>query len=315
MENSLNLLARRSGFNAALRHFKLTNEYVRRLGSGANLADLLNADLDEGRIQRHQILPIINAVLVEKYGYAFRSYNLRSEVADAKQIAETVAQWTALDMVLLYHHPQAGVFVIEPTVADNWEEPLPLAKDELVVVYVGAAVGDVSDKVLRGAAEDMVGLLSGRKIKGKKSYIAPEGRGRAKPAPATRASVAEKPKAEAAEARPAARKMRMTSKIGVDVTNELFHNGNVEAWKRIIQSYKAKYPGNEVLIWYEGERINDINALFKWGKVKHGTPIMISVVGDEIKDVSKLRRYLYEGASPRFEAFLAGGIDRVLDLF
>ena len=27
------------------------------------------------------------------------------------------------------------------------------------------------------------------------------------------------------------------------VTNELFHNGNVEAWKKIIQSYTTKYPG------------------------------------------------------------------------
>jgi len=49
----------------------------------------------------------------------------------------------------------------------------------------------------------------------------------------------------------------------VNVTNELFHNGNVEAWKRIIDSYRYKYPALDVLIWYEGERINDINALFK----------------------------------------------------
>jgi len=99
------------------------------------------------------------------------------------------------------------------------------------------------------------------------------------------------------------------------VTNELFHNGNVEAWKRVIESYRAKYPGLDVLIWYENERINDINALFKWGKVKHGTPIMISVVGDDIKDVSKLQKYLFEGASPRFEVFLRGAVNRVLDLF
>ncbi|MFW5683843.1 MAG: hypothetical protein ACOC1I_03240, partial [Spirochaetota bacterium] len=99
------------------------------------------------------------------------------------------------------------------------------------------------------------------------------------------------------------------------VTNELFHNGNVEAWKKIITSYKTKYPGLDVLVWYESERINDINSLFKWGKVKHGVPILFSVAGDEIKDVRKLQRYLYEGASPRFEAFLKGGYDQVLDLF
>ena len=107
----------------------------------------------------------------------------------------------------------------------------------------------------------------------------------------------------------------MTPRYGVLVTNELFHNGNVESWKRIIESYKAKYAGLDVLIWYDNEKINDINTLFKWGKVKHGTPIMISVVGDDIKDVSKLQKYLFEGASPRFEAFLKGAVNRTLDLF
>ena len=107
----------------------------------------------------------------------------------------------------------------------------------------------------------------------------------------------------------------MTPKYSVVVTNELFHNGNVEAWKKIIQSYNNKYPGLEVMVWYEDERINDINSLFKWGKVKHGVPIMFGVAGDEIKDVRKLQRYLFEGASHRFEAFLKGDFDRVLDLF
>jgi hypothetical protein len=110
-------------------------------------------------------------------------------------------------------------------------------------------------------------------------------------------------------------KKRITPRYGVVVTNELFHNGNVEAWKRIIQSYRLKHEGLDVLIWYENERINDINALFKWGKVKHGTPIMVSVAGDNVAEVSKLQRYLYEGASPRFEMFLRGSIDQPLDLF
>lgn len=107
----------------------------------------------------------------------------------------------------------------------------------------------------------------------------------------------------------------VSAKISVMVTNELFHNGNVEAWKKIIASYTAKHPGLEVMIWYDGERINDINTLFKWGKVKHGTPILFSVAGDNIKDVSKLKKYLFEGASQRFEVFLRGAVNSVLDLF
>jgi len=54
----------------------------------------------------------------------------------------------------------------------------------------------------------------------------------------------------------------------VVVQNELFHNGNVEAWKRIIDSYTTKYPGLEVYIYYDGERIMNINSLFKMGKGK-----------------------------------------------
>jgi hypothetical protein len=89
----------------------------------------------------------------------------------------------------------------------------------------------------------------------------------------------------------------------------------VEAWKRIIDSYKTKYPELEVYIYYEGERIININSLFKWGKVKHGSTIQFAVAGKDIKDVAKLQRYLMQGASPQFEAFLKGPVSTVLKLF
>jgi hypothetical protein len=89
----------------------------------------------------------------------------------------------------------------------------------------------------------------------------------------------------------------------------------VEAWKRIIASYNAKYPELRVYIYYEGERILDINALFSWGKVKHGSSIQFSVAGNGIKDVAKLQRYLIQGASHQFEAFLRGPVSAVLKLF
>jgi hypothetical protein len=109
--------------------------------------------------------------------------------------------------------------------------------------------------------------------------------------------------------------VKMTPMYSVTVTNELFHNGNVEAWKRIISSYNAKYPELQVYIYYEGERILDINSLFKWGKVKHGSAIQFAVAGTEIKDVAKLQRYLVQGASNQFEAFLRGPVSGVMKLF
>jgi hypothetical protein len=101
----------------------------------------------------------------------------------------------------------------------------------------------------------------------------------------------------------------------VPVTNELFHNGNVEAWKRIIDSYRAKNQGLEVIVYYDGEKITNLNALFKWGKVKHGSSIQFAIAGDDIKDVAKLQRYLRQGASNQFEAFLKGPVNAVLSLF
>ena len=92
------------------------------------------------------------------------------------------------------------------------------------------------------------------------------------------------------------------------------HNGNVEAWKKIIESFNDKHPDLQVVIFFEGEVINDINALFKWGKVKHGDPIMFQVVGENIRSVSKLQKYLFEGASPRFEQFLKVDVGRILNL-
>lgn len=108
---------------------------------------------------------------------------------------------------------------------------------------------------------------------------------------------------------------KMSPMLSVVVTNELFHNGNVEAWKRIITSYTTKYPDLQIWVYYEGEKITDINALFKWGKVKHGSCIQFVVVGEEIKDVPKLKRYFTQGASPMFEAFLQGAPGAVLNLF
>jgi hypothetical protein len=99
------------------------------------------------------------------------------------------------------------------------------------------------------------------------------------------------------------------------VTNELFHNGNVEAWKKIIESFTTKHPDLQVYVYYDGERIINLNSLFKWGKVKRGTCIEFKVVGENIVDVAKLQRYLRQGASHMFEAFLKFPVNAIPALF
>lgn len=206
----------------------------------------------------------------------------------------------------------------------------------------------------RMAVEKAVAILKGSKIKPPaellsgpfafKPLIAPSkvktasasGKAKAKAGPKPKAAAsapakvkAGAPKAEikaapaatpvppVAPAAPRAGQMTRVGPFGVVVTNELFHNGNVEAWKRIIYSYLNKYPNYQVYVYYDGEIIHDLNSLFKWGKVKHGTAILVAISGPDaqLKDVSKLRRYLSEGASPRFEQFLKGLPGKDLGLF
>lgn len=327
MDNELNFLARKAGFNTALRHFRLVTRYVGDVQKGNNLADLINLSLEGGEVHRDQVKPILNAVAVDKYLYAFKSYNLERAIEDPAAIVKTLTEWGKIDLIFTYASPQAGLFVINPKNAEHWDQALPLMKDELVVVYAGSAENpELSSELRQTAVDDCIALLNGESVVTRTEFKGAE-KPKVQPvlqqpaaASATQPSAAARPQAAGpAAAKPgvpaAGGKKRMTPKYGVLVTNELFHNGNVESWKRVIESYKAKYPTLDVLIWYENERINDINALFKWGKVKHGNPIMISVTGDDIKDVSKLQKYLFEGASPRFEVFLRGAVNRVLDLF
>ena len=110
-------------------------------------------------------------------------------------------------------------------------------------------------------------------------------------------------------------KLQLTPRYSVQVSNELFHNGNVEAWKNIIESYHNAHPEVKVLIFHDGEKINNINTLFKWGKVKNGDVILFQVVGNNFRNISKLQRYLYEGASGRYGQFLKKDISVALTLF
>ena len=321
--NQLNLLARRAGYNLALRHFRTAQEFSADVEDGFNLADVLNGALGEESIQEFQILPVVNILLAEKFGYAFESRNLRDVIRDVDALTRAVSAWTNIQVVLVYTDANDGIHLLNPEVPEHWEAVLPLAKDEHIVCYAGA-LEEASPAVLQGACKDVFTLLYGGRVRGKSAYkasgdlkrfIADKGTEHTAP---EASGADDAPAAEPAAAVPASSSggsKKLTAKIAVNVTNELFHNGNVESWKKVIESYKYKYPGLDVLIWYEGERINDINALFKWGKVKHGVPIMFSVAGDNPKDISKLRKYLFEGASPRFEAFLHGAPGAILQLF
>lgn len=338
-------LSTREGFNRSLGHFKFIMGVVGEFESRRNLADILGDRLAVKAIEPDQVLPTVNAILVDKYHYVCRSRNMAENFEAFDALTAEVARWRGLDLVVVYFHPELGVVAVNPKNRAHWDVVQGLKRNELVTVFAGAFRDTGADRKYEEGISLLLSLMEGGKGKAPAAFLkgsfvqrkapaalaapaaAParqkKARGRpAKPSTAQAAApqaapVAPPPQAAPAPAAPAGgtTTKKMTPMYSIPVTNELFHNGNVEAWKKIIQSYTTKYPGLEVFVFYEGERIHDINTLFKWGKVKHGSAILIAVAGADIKDVAKLQRYLRQGASQMFEAFLKAPVNTVLNLF
>jgi len=324
---NLEVLSTRSGFNSAVRHIQQT---IQIAGDTGNLGDIIY-ELDDSNLTSSRIGLLLRMLLVDKMGYKTASINLHSTAGDLGALSKEFGKWTGVDLIAAYYHPELGLLVANPKIAEELAEFGQLRKRELMVVYAGLQ-GKETDETCQKAADLALLLFEGAKVtppasltKGKftvKKVAKPE-KAEEKPVKAKAVKTqktgskkaAPAAPAKKAEAAPAKSPAKMTPRYAVVVSNELFHNGNVEAWKKIVESYKAKHPNLEVYIYYEGERILDINSLFKWGKVKHGTAIEFAVAGDQIQDVAKLQRYLAQGASKMFEAFLHGPVNAVLKLF
>jgi len=324
---NLEMLSTRSGFNSAVRHIKKTIEIAGDAES-ANLADII-FEMDDEELSSSRIGMLLRMLLVDKLGYKSASANLSAAVEDLSALAKEFGKWSGVDLVAAYFHPEMGLLIANPKVEEELAGFGELRKRELLAVYAGYQGKETNDDCLK-AAKLALSLFQGEKVtvppaltKGKftvKKVSKPVKESEEKP---VKEKAAAKPKTgvkkaapeKKAAAVPVAGPAKMTPRYAVVVQNELFHNGNVEAWKKIILSYKTRHPNLEVYIYYEGERILDINSLFKWGKVKHGSAIEFAIAGNEIQDVAKLQRYLAQGSSNMFEAFLRGGPTTVLKLF
>ena len=331
----------RKGFNNSLNHFQSVLSIIDNFESYENIADTINEYLDDNTIEQHQVLPIVNALLVDKYNFSFKSYNMKKSFDNSKEITDILSGWNGIDIVIGYHNPNIGYVVFNPKKEEGWNLTGGLKNYELITIYAGDHSGNKNSKSSETAVNAIINILENKKykvppsvLKGKYTVKKTKKAAAKSSAPVKSASkkktaapkTASKTKEQTSVKNTSAPQQsqqtssvpsnaRMTPLYSIPVTNELFHNGNVEAWKRIIASYKSKYAGLEVLIFYEGERIHDINTLFKWGKVKHGCAILFAVAGKEIKDVAKLQRYLKQGASQRFEDFLKFPVNTILKLF
>jgi hypothetical protein len=344
-------LAHREGFNASVRHINRTLDLLEAVGPKTNIADEINRLIDEKAFDPEETQAAVNMLLVEKWKYSAVSKNLVSIPEKVSAIAEETSKWKAIDLVIGYHHPDIGFIIMNPKNPDSASIISGFRKNELVVLYAGTPSSDASvSKNAEAAIAALLDLFADKSVKvpaslanGSFAYNPPKKatpkvpkakaarQAKAPGRPSVRAAASSAiytgssaaPAAEtvvpvkAAAPAPAAvpGSSKMSPLVSVVVSNELFHNGNVEAWKRIIRSYNAKYPALQVFIYYDGERIVDINTLFKWGKVKHGSCIQFCVSGENIQDLAKLSRYFRQGASPQFEAFLHGSPDTVMNLF
>ena len=312
MDATFNALGTKGSFNKALRHFFKVSELVDEIESRKNLADVINEELDEQEVVASQILPIVGSLLRDKFGYSYDSFDIPVNISDFKKIQDVTAKWTALDIVMVYYNPNGQIFLINPSNNEHWERVSELVRDQLAVIYVKYIKNEDGEKKVEGDAISAIEeMLAGKDVYINKEFI--------DPAVSSKAIVKKAPAPVSGKDAPTPSapvgKRNATPKYSVQVSNELFHNGNVEAWKRIIESYNHTYHGVEVVIFHENEVINDINTLFKWGKVKHGGLIFFQIIGENIKGVSKLQKYLYEGASKRYEQFLHGSVGSVLNLF
>ena len=326
-------LSTRQGFNDSLQHFQSVMDIISDFEEKYNLADIINSMLANKNLSQGQVASIVAALLSDKYDYYRKSGNLLITTYDFEKIKEELKKLKAFDVVICYHHPELGYLVINPKNPDSWNITNDLRKNEFVTVFVGTFADNKKETYPREKTADFIfNLLNGKKTslpeqlkKGSYKYKfyepyvdedeeAYDDYEEEEVIENTEEQEETVP-AQNSEPSPAATSGKMTPLYSVPVTNELFHNGNVEAWKRIIQSYNAKNPDLEVHIFYDGERILNIASLFKWGKVKHGSAILFAVAGDDIKDVAKLQKYLKQGASPQFEAFLKFPVNTVLNLF
>ena len=327
-------LATKQGFNASVTHIQNALSLLDACNVKKNIADEIGVLLENKELTNEEIPAFLSVILLDMWGYKAVSKNIREiNIAATDIIAET-AKWKGVDIVIGYHHPDLGFLVINPKNPANASLFETLKKNELLNIYVGKQdKGAMDVPIAEAVFRAFFNLLEGARpsipaklLNGPFVFTAPnvkkhstgERKRKATKASATaKAAKAAPVKQTAAPAQMQAPsgKARISQQISVVVTNELFHNGNVEAWKRIIRSYNARYPHNKVIVFYDGEQIVDINTLFKWGKVKHGSSIQFAVAGEEIKDLSKLSKYFAEGASPRFEAFLRGSPSTVLNLF
>ncbi|HBE00983.1 MAG: hypothetical protein A2096_10040 [Spirochaetes bacterium GWF1_41_5] len=314
MNIETSFISSRSEYNSYVRFFNKTmaasKSFSGRKKAAAVLKNLRDADgSSDGEIQT-----VIQAVLLDKLGYKCKSVNLPEDIT----VSPADGRFNSLeasDLFFTCYTSEGDMHILDPHDHNDFTPLLPLKKRTLLVIFI--QTDSRHEKMMNEAYSLLYKKAAGSA--GKKNQAAKKKQPEiiALPAPLPPALQPVRAAEETAAPGPAAvpANIKSSEMASVQVTNELFHNGNVEAWKRIIASYENKYPGRKVNVFYDGEKIENIMSLFQWGKVKIGTCIMFTISGPDYPDIIKLKKYLHRGASPFFESFISGNPDEDPGLF
>ena len=266
------------------------------MSAGKNLADLAYDWNRSNHALKNGLPGVIRALLVDRFKYQFLSFNLPDIVPNISSALQNLKQIDQFDVVLTILRSANDIELINPANPLHLEITESQHSRKLTVAYAKSKQKRNKDREVKFLQELKNALL-----------VSP---------PIEKSGAATDADCRHGEAQTAqTQRVRVTPQYGIAVTNELFHYGNVEAWNNIIESYKSTFPGTEVLLFHRGQRIYRIYSLFGWGKIRFGDAIFFAVAGKVIKDVAKLKKYLSDAASPRFQPFIKRNPNMPLKLF
>ena len=300
-----------AGFNTCVGHVKTTGAVSKYVSRGCNFADVVDNFSD--RIDSSQIYFLLSSLLVDKFKYMYLSFNMSRKVVDLCEIFTKLSKWNQFNTVIVYYHPQLGILVLNPQADKDWQN-IELAPNEFVSIYTNTPKKNITKDQINDYLLDVKRIVEGAEVTSKPYYVDTKpviiefkqakeslqlsrakvsdtkvaGNVEMKRPPSPRqtriAQVIEQSTEKVTETKDATQEKpekpknrKLTPKYSVQVSNELFHNGNVEAWKNIMESYTLTHPDLEVLLFHNDEVIKNVNSLFKWGKVKHGDVIFFSL--------------------------------------
>ena len=106
-----------------------------------HIADAVTELVLKKEISVADIPAIMFKILIENWNYSAVSYNLESNAFNADQIITDFAKWKAVDIVLMYHHPDLGAIVINP------KNPAPKTADQLFEEKLKAFMSESDTKL------------------------------------------------------------------------------------------------------------------------------------------------------------------------